>query len=207
MWMHSLERAAGPEPPKSSTTDPGFWRIASNLTKTNTARGIAWSCARRSGSSQAVADPSKPARYTHDSDTDVTTLVHRLHKAYSFWGRYGSLFRGKEWPRALRKAHELNRLFFTPQQNSFSSTGWDKRVQAREYRQGSWAAALFLPTDPPLYLNVVKAKVGPAESSMPAAMLSVWADGPVLLADEVAPVNEQLERVAISSTAGPHRPA
>ena len=242
MWMHSLEEAASPEPPKPSTTDPGFLAYCIEPYQDQHREGYRLVLRKakrlksgelRVDTGEAVADPSKPARYMHDSDADIASLVHRLHKAHSSWERYGSLLRGKEWPRALQKAHELDRLFFTPQKEKHSSTGWDSRIQAREYRQVSWADpttataewvttddggtrpqvavsapdSAFLPTDPPLYLNVVKAEVGPVESSMPASMLTVWADGPVLLADEVAPVSQRLERVSASSTASPHLPA
>ena len=146
-------------------------------------------------SSIAAADITKPPKYMAESDLRLVTLYRQIERKQG--GFYGVKLRGPGWENLLQGALEEGRLFHVHRGRGYGNSivtqlnsGPSEKIIAAWQSQpdGSTRPILqfpkdglqLLPTEPPYYLDLSSAFVGPLESDLPPAALTAWERGPVI---------------------------
>ncbi|MFC7337934.1 SNF2-related protein [Haloferula chungangensis] len=144
---------------------------------------------------RARASVATPAAYFAPEDLPMVAIYQALAKnSYNTPHLIGA-----EWNTVLDDAMKANRLFYGREGGSYVRLGPGpmRRVKAawREMPDGNAQPVLtfddetnglvFLPVNPPRYVDPVGGLLGPLESDLPPNALQRWKDGPTVAADSL----------------------
>jgi superfamily II DNA or RNA helicase len=168
---------------------------------------------------QAAADPSRPPKYMVREDIILSSLYHQRLRKHGGWGTMA--LEGPDWDELLEGALASGRLYFGKQSHEqrgssgyrLLSAGPPEKVEAvwetmpdgsaRPVLRGLRAELRLLATVPPRYLDMTEAVIGPVESALPSAVLSAWARGPVVRAENLPSLVERFSALPGASLPTP----
>ncbi len=151
-------------------------------------------------SSTAAADITKPPKYMDDADLRLVTLFRQIERKQG--GYYGVKVRGPGMEEFLKGALEEGRLFHVQRGHGYGHTtttcltlGPAEKIEAawqaqpddstRPVLRFTRERLQLLPLDPPWYLDLPSAVIGPVESELPAGVLAAWEKGPAIRPDKI----------------------
>jgi len=151
-------------------------------------------------SSTAAADITKPPKYMDDADLRLVTLYRQIERKQG--GYYGVKIRGPGMEEFLNGALAEGRLFHVKRGQGYSNvtithlaSGPAEKIEAawqsqpddstRPVLRFSREHLLLLPLQPPWYLDLPSALIGPVESELSAAVLAAWEKGPAIRPDKI----------------------
>ncbi len=150
--------------------------------------------------STAAADLTKPPKYMDDADLRLVALYRQIERKQG--GYYGVKMRGPGMEEFLNGALAEGRLFHVKRTQGYGNvtitrltTGPAEKIEAawqsqhddstRPVLRFSRRDLQLLPLQPPWYLDLPSALIGPVESELSAAVLAAWEKGPAIRPDKI----------------------
>jgi len=144
---------------------------------------------------RARADAASPAAYFSPADIPLVA-VYQAHVRHSY---EAPVLTGAGWDSLLRDALKAEHLFYGKGDRSYIrlsfgptrkvGPGWQETPKGSAVPvlvfDGEAEELIFLPVDPPQYIDPVNALIGPVDCSLPPNALRRWQNGPEIAANSL----------------------